>query len=335
MNYDNIISKIFFSRPGRIHRDKMVFNYVKFQKFEKKEYPNIKSYLESRFVDGENLKAIIYRIKYHIETIPVCKTCGKKLNIIYVVDYVYPEYCSKSCANKGKDKINKAEKTCLEKYGVKSAWCQEKKYQTLERKYGSRNWANSEVGKKHLSKIFPETNKKRIKTWIEKYNAINSFVSENTKKIYLEKYGVDNPMKSPSIKEKIIEAKRRNHTFNTSKPEEELYIYIKNKFPDVIRQYKSEAYPFACDFYIPTLDYYIELQGIWIHGRHAFNLDSKEDRLTLEQWKEKAKTSRFYKTAIDVWTISDVNKRETAKLHNLKYKEVWSLEEGKQFIDTL
>ena len=165
----------------------------------------------------------------------------------------------------------------------------------------------------------------------------------NMKKGMLEKYGVISFTKTEEykiIKDKILEKKyntmKKNNTFNTSKPEEELYVYIKSKFPSVIRQYKDkERYPWQCDFYIPELDYFIELNGTWTHGKHPYNPNS-EDKALLEKMQEKALSGhKYYLNAIKTWTIYDVNKRETAKRNNLNFKEVWSLEEGKEFIDDL
>ena len=46
---------------------------------------------------------------------------------------------------------------------------------------------------------------------------------------------------------------------------------------DIIRQYNSERYPFSCDFYIKSLDVFIEYQGFWSHNVHPYNPDSEED----------------------------------------------------------
>lgn len=130
---------------------------------------------------------------------------------------------------------------------------------------------------------------------------------------------------------------KANHTFNTSKPEEELYLYIKEKFPSVIRQYKDNTrYPFACDFYIPELDYFIELNGTWTHGKHPFNPNSEEDKYLLEKMQTKALSGhKYYFVTIRTWTVTDPLKREIAKQNNLHFKEIWTLDEGKKFIDEL
>lgn len=143
-------------------------------------------------------------------------------------------------------------------------------------------------------------------------------------------------MHNKEIVNKILETKRKNNSFHISKPEEELFLYIKEKFPSVERQYnKDNRYPWCCDFYIDELDLFLELQGTWTHGRHPYIIDNFEDQRILNQWIEKSKEHPFYTTAILTWTEADVNKRTTAKNNNLNFKEVWSLEEGKKYIDKI
>ena len=187
---------------------------------------------------------------------------------------------------------------------------------------------------------------KSKETCIKKYGISNAGgsieVQNKIKQTILNHYGVDcyfktkecrNKSNSPEIIQKIIETKRKNHTFNTSKPEEELYLYIKEKFPNVKRQYKDkERYPYSCDFYIPELDYFIELQGYYTHGKHPYNPNSEEDNKLIEKYKRKYGPNC---QAITIWTIKDVEKRNKAKEEKLNFKEVWTSEEGKEFIDSL
>ena len=152
----------------------------------------------------------------------------------------------------------------------------------------------------------------------------------------MERYGVPHISMDEDIKNKKIETRRKNHTFNTSKPEEELYLYIKDKFPLVERQYNKDIrYPFDCDFYIPELDYFIELNGFCSHGGHPYNPKNKNDVNKLNSWKEKSVEHPMYNNMIKTWTVTDPLKREIAKQNNLHFKEVWTLDEGKKFIDKL
>lgn len=173
---------------------------------------------------------------------------------------------------------------------------------------------------------------------IKKYGCDNVFQNENVKskikQTNIKRYGV--PFysqtdlflqtikeKTPGIQQNIHNTKKLNNSFHISKPEKECYAYLKQKYPDIISQYRSEKYPFNCDFYIPSLDLYIEFNGHWTHGKHPFDPDNKEDILILEKWKSSDRP--FYKTAINVWTIKDPYKRKIAKENNLNFLEIWSL----------
>lgn len=215
--------------------------------------------------------------------------------------------------------IEKTKNTCREKYGTNYVWqsdkIKEKIKETVLEKYGVENILKSESIKEKIK----ETCKERY--GVEYYGQSQEF------KDYMKQ-------NHEEIQNKINNTKKKNHTFNTSKPEEELYLYIKDKFSEVKRQYRDkERYPFCCDFYIPSLDYFIELQGHWTHNDHPYNKYNMEDQKILDEWK--SKNTKFYDNAIRCWTISDVKKRTTARNHNLNFKEVWTLEEGKEFIDSL
>ena len=120
---------------------------------------------------------------------------------------------------------------------------------------------------------------------------------------------------------KQYETKKRNKSFNSSSIEDNYYDQLVEKYgkDDVIRQYSDERYPFACDFYIKSLDLFIELNLHWSHGGHLFDETNSEDMIKLNRWQEKAKTSDYYKNAIQTWTVRDVAKHENAIRNNLDY----------------
>ena len=244
-------------------------------------------------------------------------------------------------SNKIKEKIKQ---TCLEKYGVEYPTQNKEIYnkikQTCLRKYGVEHVLQSNIFKE-----------KFINTCLIKYGASNNLkldkIKEKIKQTYLNKYGVKYPSQIPEVRlklktilsskevqDKINETKRKNNSFNISKPEEQLYKDIYKIYPSVKRQYnKDERYPFNCDFYIKELDMFIELQGSWTHGGHPFSNDSKEDQLILEKWK--LKDTKYYDNAITTWTIRDVNKRKTAKKNNLNYVELFNKEDIQLFLTKL
>ena len=124
-----------------------------------------------------------------------------------------------------------------------------------------------------------------------------------------------------TILAKQYETKKRNKSFNSSSIEDIYYNQLVEKYgkDDVIRQYSDERYPFACDFYIKSLDLFIELNLHWSHGGHLFDETNGEDMIKLNRWQEKAETSDYYKNAIQTWTVRDVAKHENALKNNLNY----------------
>ena len=268
--------------------------------------------------------------------------------------------------NKTKESKEKIKQTCLEKYGVEYFWqsdeCKEKIKQTCLEKYGVDSPLKSEKirnkGKKTCLEKYGvdnpaklEENKEKVKqTCLKKYGGLAPICDPNIKnkikQTCLEKYGVDNYgkslkhkinmstiMSSDEMQEHRYNVMTKNHSFNTSKPEEELYLYIKEKFPSVKRQYKDKLrYPYNCDFYIPELDYFIELQGYYTHNTHPYNPNSISDQVLVERYKERYGPKC---QAITIWTLKDPEKRDCAKHNHLNFKEIWNLEEGKKFIDNL
>lgn len=111
----------------------------------------------------------------------------------------------------------------------------------------------------------------------------------------------------------------------TSKTEEKMYELLCVIFceDDVIRQCKSDVYPFRCDFYVKSRDLYIELNAYWVHGNHWYNEDSEDDVLFKQKWVDCVDKSSAYEKAVYTWTVSDLQKRETARKNNLNYIVFW------------
>lgn len=173
-----------------------------------------------------------------------------------------------------------------------------------------------------------DVQEKARETMLSKYGVENPMCSDTirdrVKETNLRLYGFDNPMKNPDVQEKVSSTKRKNHTFNVSELEDVLYESLCNVFSsfDVERQYKSDVYPFACDFYIKSRDMYIELNGSWTHGQHWFGSQSTDSDI-LSDWQSKSSKSEYYQNAIKVWTSRDVVKRDMAKQNNLNYIVFW------------
>lgn len=248
------------------------------------------------------------------------------------------------CTLKDKNIKNKTINTWLLNYGVshphKSDKIKQKIKETCLEKYGVDNPFK-------LKEIQNKAKQTCIDRYSVEYAMQNNDIKQKNKETCLEKYGVDHPMKSDIVKNKVmhtcllhygVEHPTQNkkimlkafdnriksmegHRF--SKKEDEIYNYLITIDKDTKRQYYSELYPFHCDFYLPNFDVYIEYQGMWTHGKHPFNKDNNEDKILLEDWENKALNSKFYKSAIQNWTITDPLKRKAAKDNKLNYLEIF------------
>ena len=279
---------------------------------------------------------------------PLCPECNKPVKFLNRLAKPFSEFCSDSCAKRYRAKLKnnfnykKIKENLNKKYGVDNVFqlneIKEKSKNTKFKKYNNCNFNNSNKIKLSLKNYFLNLDKKdkeriksnRIKSINKKYGVDNVFqlndIKEKSKNTLLNKYGVINPgqsielMKNKQQKEYLT--KKKNNSFNISKQEDECYNILKEKYPDIVRQYKSDKYPFACDFYIPSLDLYIEYNGSWTHGNKPFE-NTKEDNIKLEYWK--SKNTKYYNNAIQTWTIRDPQKRKIAKENNLNYLEIWNL----------
>ena len=198
---------------------------------------------------------------------------------------------------------------------------------------------NPDYKAKHLASMHSEetldkisaAQKKRFQD-PEKHRAFIETMNKPETKVRLSK-----AQSLEDTKLKIFKTKRQNCTFNSSIPEK----YFKNKLIktfgtlDIEYQYRSEQYPFNCDFYIKSLDLYIECHFNWTHGYMPFDETNKNCIEQLNKWKEKAKESDFYKNAIYQWTDLDVRKAKTAKDNNLNWLCFYTVDEFEQWLNSL
>ncbi len=229
---------------------------------------------------------------------------------------------------------------------TKAAWSDEKKEEvkntrrkTNKKKFGYEAGPNP-FGSDSFANIM-----------IDKFGVENPFsseeIKEKIKKTNLEKYGVENP----AYLEKTIKAShtkqanrkryithKKNNSFTASQPEDDFHEFLLSIFDadDVFRHYADDPrYPFACDFYIRSLDLFIELNLYFTHGFHWFNHDDPEDLKKLAMWKERSNGKDLYNGAIYVWTVSDPQKREAAIRNNLNYVVLWNLKDIERYKNEL
>lgn len=324
----------------------VIQNYLKFKKDKESQnkpsseskYINSKfitkeekEYIRNRWIDSSSDYESLYRIVHNIQERPKCPVCGNFTEFVNKNDLIYRTYCSWECKKKNTNMAERHKQGCLKKYGVENISqvesVKEKKKQTFLKHFGTENnFGRPEVNQTIIDKYgvdniqkLPETKEKIKQTCLEKYGHL-AFIAIPEER---EKW-------KDSNKEKEYITKKKNGTLGKSLIEEELFKKLKQFYPDIKSQYKEKRYPYRCDYYIPSLDLFIEYQGFCTHMGCEYNPNNEMHKIQLENLLDKKRyfeevenRKTLYEHMINVWTISDPNKRKTAKENNLNYIEIW------------
>ena len=230
--------------------------------------------------------------------------------------------------------LQKIKNTNLKKFGVEFPLQQLKKenseiYQKISQTCINKFGVDSPLKNKEVREKIKQTN-------IQKYGVDsplkNKEIREKIKQTNIQKYGVDNPLKNKEIWKKSQDNRQIS---SKSKLENNFLNYLKLKYEsdDIITQYKSKEYPYYCDFYIKSINLYIEIQGHWTHNDHPFDINNLNDQLIMNKWRTKSLSDKYYKNALNTWTIKDVEKRNTAIQNNLNYLEIFGKTDLNKYID--
>lgn len=273
---------------------------------------------------AEKQQIIVYELLTNDHTKHLCEICNKEALFIDAKTG-YSRTCSDSCKRQLKSVttkknhkkrdytavLNKCKITWIKNLGVD----------------------NPRKSKKIKEKIIATNNIR----YGEDYGVKSCLVKTKIKKSNIDRFGVDNFCKSEEYKnlykdpewvrakmEKECMAKKNNKTFNTSKPEKELFEKIQLLYPST--QFQKTDYPnfpFNVDYYIPEFDLLIEYQGSWTHGKEPFDINNSKHIEILAKWKDKAINSKYYQNAIETWTIRDTNKLKIANELHLNYLRLY------------
>lgn len=166
------------------------FDYPEFEKLNPSNcreasisihYPKFKEYLYNKY-PGIPFPEKIYLFYHNYDKPGTCKMCGNKTEFLSF-KRGYREFCSHECMN-----------SCKE--------VQERKKITCQKNYGTDNPMNSR-----------EVREKIKQTNLEKYGVENCFQSrelmEKARKTCKQKYGTEYANQAPSVKDKILESRRR------------------------------------------------------------------------------------------------------------------------------
>ena len=230
--------------------------------------------------------------------------------------------------------LQKIKNTNLKKFGVEFPLQQLKKenseiYQKISQTCINKFGVDSPLKNKEVREKIKQTN-------IQRYGVDNPLknkeIREKIKQTNIQKYGVDNPLKNKEIWKKSQDNRQIS---SKSKLENNFLNYLKLKYEsdDIITQYKSKEYPYYCDFYIKSINLYIEIQGHWTHNDHPFDINNLNDQQIMNIWRTKSLSDKYYKNALNTWMIKDVEKRNTAIQNNLNYLEIFGKTDLNKYID--
>ena len=272
------------------------------------------------------------------------KTFNEKYNVnnSYQLESVKEKCKQKHIENYGVENVSQSQiikqrkrNTCLNNYNVSCGFLTENCKNAIIEKYGVDNVAKND-----------EIKNKMQATCLAKYGVKNpgqaDEIKEKIKQTCLKRYGVTTVLKTqklikashtPEAIEKCFQTQKQNKTINKSKEEDKAYEKLINVFgeDDIIRYHKTEKYPFFCDFYIKSLDLWIECQFAMYHNGRPY-IGDENDLKDIEKLKELANNRRKithkrtrYDATIDIWSIHDVKKRNIAKENNLNWIEFFNM----------
>ena len=222
----------------------------------------------------------------------------------------------------------KQKQTCINNnggIGFQSEKIKEKYIKTCQLLYGCDDGSKSQIAINKFKITYKSKSPEEIANIVKKrQNTCLLLYGETSyaKTLECRKF-ISNMVTSQEYQEHQLYIKKLKGTINSSKIEQQFKEYLEQNYPnDFEYQYRSELYPFNCDFYIKSLDLYIEINGSWTHGGHPFDENNYEDIIRLNEMK--SKNTQYYINAINTWTISDVKKRNIAKQNNLNYLEIFT-----------
>lgn len=274
----------------------------------KKSNAHLIDELRDMFPNGESTLERVYWLVFNKTSKPLCPTCGKPIPFSgkhSLNEDGYNSHCCHKCGCVDPHHQQAIKQTKLERYGDCNWNNPSKSNETCKIRYGG----NGTRGDREKAK----------RTMFERYGV----------EYYLASDEINNMRDNKTIQDKIQQTKYNNHTFNSSKPEDDCYEFLCAKYgkDNVIRQFKDVVrYPFNCDFYIKPLDLFIELNLFPTHYKEPFDENNPVHIQHLERCKSEPR-NWIEKQQVLVWAGSDVEKRKIAIQHGLNYLTVYKIEE--------
>ena len=131
-----------------------------------------------------------------------------------------------------------------------------------------------------------------------------------------------------AAKKKEYQTKKKNKSFNSSRPEQELIASLVQEFgaENVIHQYRDPRYPYNCDAYVIPLDLFIEFNGTIEHNFRPYDKNNPQHIAEANSLREKALAkgpkSRYW-NILRYWTEVDPKKLSILRQNNLNFKIIY------------
>ena len=244
---------------------------------------------------GTKFTEKLYNYLYHnpVHTCPVCGAPTKFRNFIYG----YSTYCSVDCSYQSKDRVQKIKSSVKEKYGVDNysqtkQW-KEQRAKTCMERYGTKNFFNQDKIKQQYGGIgFGGTMVSKIKkTMMERYGTDCSMKAQDIKdkirESIMEKYGVGHPMKVKDIKLKAVSAIKANqilkHDFLIGYTEDGDWI-CKCPHPDSCNKCQERTYITSPKLFAGRKKWFIEQCTRLLPEQSLFSTQEVKIRQWLDSW---------------------------------------------------
>ena len=261
--------------------------------------------------------------------------------------------------------MSKLRASMLKRYGVKYSWesatLRNKAYLTMQKRYGTSCYCQSDDYRENFDSIMDKVRNTNMSRYgapfyvqSDEYKQNVDVIQDKIQSTMRDIYGAPVYTQSDDYKQNVdkIVGKMRNTSilrygvpnYTQSEYYKQRVVSIQSKINDTKRQNgtfgvssveehikafsgfesqynKDVRYPYLCDFYDRDRDLFIEVNASWTHGYHWY--DAEKDVAVCTKWKAKSEDSTYYANALEVFTKRDVEKRECARVNNLNYVTLW------------
>lgn len=264
------------------------------------------------------------------------KTCLERYGVDNVskVDSVREKIHLSHSSDEWKEQVRNIK---LQRYGSETYNNMEKNRYTKLERYGNANYNNRQKAKETCLVRYGVDHHNKYKLISKKISATRIKCNSQRKafETILEKYGSLSEYYK-LVQAKIYKTRKLNGTFSNykSKAEIELEHKLVSVFGEdnIIYQYRSEEYPFKCDFYVSSLDLYIEFNGMWTHGPHPYNhADPNDVALRMELINKKTDWDNCF---VYTWTDLDVRKYNIGIFNDLNLWLIYPNGKGEDIVYT-